>query len=79
MENRRSSLSRSRFVVWGLGVLASFTALRFFNTSKGAKSGERKKVKMLTQDGKLVEIDEDLLKTDKRKITNKELQSWVKK
>ncbi len=79
MENRRSSLSRSRFVVWGLGVLASFTALRFLNTSKSAKDGERKKVKMLTQDGKLVEINEDLLNTGKRKITNKELQSWVKK
>ncbi len=34
---------------------------------------------MLTQDGKLVEVDARLLATNKKKISDKELQGWVKK
>ncbi len=34
---------------------------------------------MLTQDGKLVEIDKKLLVSPGKKITDKELQQWVKK
>jgi len=37
------------------------------------------KVKMLTQDGILVEVDMSKVKGSKQKITNKERQSWVKK
>ena len=37
------------------------------------------KVKMLTQDGVLVEVDMSKVKGSKQKISNKELQSWVKK
>ena len=37
------------------------------------------KVKMLTQDGILVEVDMSKVKGSKQKISNKELQSWVKK
>ena len=42
--------------------------------------GEKKKtVKMLTQDGTLVEIDASLLIGGMNKITDIELQHWVKK
>jgi hypothetical protein len=34
---------------------------------------------MLTQDGRLVEIDKKLLVSPGKKITDKELQQWVKK
>jgi len=34
---------------------------------------------MLTRDGKLVEIDASLLAVNKKKISDKELQNWVKK
>jgi hypothetical protein len=36
-------------------------------------------VKMLTQDGKLVEIDASILASGNKKISDKELQNWVKK
>ena len=32
---------------------------------------------MLTQDGKLVEIDKKLLASSGKKISNKELQNWI--
>ena len=41
--------------------------------------GERATVKMLTQDGSLVEIDKKLLASSGKKISNKELQEWIKK
>ncbi len=34
---------------------------------------------MLTQDGRLVEIDKSLLASSGKKITDKELQKWVTK
>ena len=34
---------------------------------------------MLTQDGKLVEVDEDKLMVRRKKITDEELKTWVKK
>ena len=34
---------------------------------------------MLTQDGKLVEVDKQLLVNSKKKISNEELQGWIKK
>lgn len=36
-------------------------------------------VKMLTQEGVLVEVDISKLKGDKHKISNKQLQTWIKK
>jgi hypothetical protein len=38
-----------------------------------------KTIKMLTQDGQLVEVDAKLLASNSKKISNKELQNWVKK
>lgn len=34
---------------------------------------------MLTQDGRLVEIDADMLKNAGKKASNKDLQEWVKR
>jgi hypothetical protein len=36
-------------------------------------------VKMLTEDGRLVEVDGALLSASRKKITNSELQNWIKK
>lgn len=33
---------------------------------------------MLTRDGRLVEVDRGLLASSRKKITNDELQKWVK-
>lgn len=79
MERKTSGFTRNRFVIWAAGIVASFTVFRFFGPSKAANTRKTKTIKMLTRDGKLVEIDEALLNTQTRKVTDEELQSWVKK
>ena len=76
MPRKDDKTSRRTLLSW-LGILSLFTVA-------GAaivpwKSRKRKMVKMLTEDGKLVEVDAELLGTGGGKISNKELQSWVKK
>lgn len=65
--------SRKRFLLWATAILGSFTAFRMFR-----QKPKQDKVVMLTEDGKLVEIDSSLLKSGARKVTNPELQAWVK-
>ncbi|MGZ3763187.1 MAG: hypothetical protein ACXVB0_06325 [Mucilaginibacter sp.] len=79
--------SRRKFV-WGVGILSVFAAIAAatglpFRNKKHSNFGklDNKKgtVKMLTQDGRLVEIDQSLLAAGKKKVTNSELQHWIKK
>ena len=72
-ENKKQS--RRKFLTWSVATAAVFTAVKYILPSK--KKTET--VKMLTQDGKLVEIDIAALPSAKKKITNKELQNWIKK
>jgi len=67
--------SRKKFLLWGAAALSSVTALRFFGGTKKKKS---ETVKMLAQDGTLVEIDKEHLVSIQKKITDSELQHWVK-
>jgi hypothetical protein len=76
MKAAEKKTSRKRFLLWGSTLLASVTALKFLKASKPEKS---ETVKMLTQDGTLVEIDKALLTSSAKKITNEELQHWIKK
>lgn len=70
----KQNSSRRKFVEWGLGTLAAFSAIGLFFSQKKKK----KTVKMLTQDGHLVEVDEALVKSTGRKVNNKEIHTWVK-
>lgn len=71
--------NRKKFLLWGAGILSSLTVLKFFSGSKKKKDQpDNATVKMLTQDGKLVEIDKKLLASSGNKISNEELQNWVK-
>ena len=76
MHIEESKVSRRKMVSW-LGVLSLFTmagaAFRPWK-NKPAKST----VKMLTQDGRLVEVDATLLAASRKKVSDKELQNWVK-
>jgi len=67
--------SRKKFALWGLGILVSLTGLKFFRPAKKKKET----VKMLAQDGSLVEIEKDRLPKTKRKVSDQELKSWIKK
>lgn len=76
MQMSQKPPSRKKFLLWSAVVLSSATVLKFITGTKESKSDT---VKMLTQDGKLVEIDKELLVLSRKKISNKELQQWIKK
>ena len=77
MQVEQSKVTRRKLVGW-LGVVSLVTmvggAFRPWKSKKKTNT-----VKMLAQDGTLVEIDASLLAASTKKISDKELQNWVKK
>jgi hypothetical protein len=78
MQQPTNPPSRKKFIWWGAAVFTSLATLRFFTRTK-EKDRKNNTVKMLTQDGQLVEVDKNLLGPARKKISNAELQQWVKK
>ncbi len=77
MEQNQKTPSRKKFLLWGAAVLSSVTLLKFIPTNKEKK---RETVKMLGQDGKLVEVDAEKLFFSKgNKINDEQLKNWVSK
>ena len=77
MEQPKKTSTRKQFLLWGATVLSSLTLLKFTPGNKRKKAGT---VKMLTQDGKLVEVDIEKLSGSKgSKITDDQLKNWVSK
>ena len=76
MNTDNSLQTRKKFIGLGITAAALLTAFRFFIPGKKKKS---ETVTMLTQDGKLVVVDVEALPAKKKKISNKELQNWIKK
>jgi hypothetical protein len=76
MEQTSKAPSRKKIIIWGAAIFSSVTFLRFIG---GSNKKKNETVKMLTQDGRLVEIDKKLLASSGNKISNKELQQWIKK
>ena len=79
--------SRRKFV-WGLGAFTLFAAVgaaaRFpFSTVKnvfaGKQESKKKTITMLTEDGRLVQVDETLITSCRRKVNKNELLNWIKK
>jgi hypothetical protein len=68
--------SRKKFLAWTAASLSSLTLLQFFKVSKKKKA---ETVKMLTREGKLVEVNVEAIPAKKKKVTNRELQNWIKK
>lgn len=75
MTNENKNQGRRKFIAWGVASAALLTVVKFILPAK--KTPET--VKMLTQDGKLVEVAIASLPPQKKKITNGELQNWIKK
>jgi hypothetical protein len=77
--------SRRKFIFWGVAsaaVAAALSGLSFAskkNTIACKPESKKKMVKMLTAEGKLVEVDASLITAKGKKISNKELQDWVSK
>lgn len=80
MEQKQPMSSRKKFLLWGATAFSSFTFLRFFSGSKDIKIEVAKSetVKMLTEDGRLVEVAISKLPTAKAKITDEDVHDWIK-
>lgn len=82
-------LSSRRKFMWSAGILSACSAVAagfgssFFNKKKNATptvdGPETKTIKMLTQDGKLVEVSASLITANAKKVTDAELKDWIKK
>jgi hypothetical protein len=81
MEQSTQKSTRKKFLYWGAALLSAVTFSKYFTPTKRPVAigcGETQTVKMLTQDGRLVEIDKKLLPASRKKVSNEELQKWVK-
>lgn len=81
------SFARRKFV-FAAGMMSLFAALsaviRIPVTSRGNKIQSKSGIKntiitMLTQDGRLVQVDNTLITAVGKKATNHEVQTWLKK
>jgi hypothetical protein len=75
MEESSKPSSRKKFLLLTGAAFLSASVLRMFTRKKKEKEPT---VKLLTQDGKLVEIDRSRLPTAGKKISDKELQQWIR-
>lgn len=66
--------NRRKFLFAGLSLAALAGAFRFIK-----KTDDKKTIKFLTQDGKLVEIDADKVPTTKQAASKQDIKNWVKK
>jgi len=83
MQKTPDSPNRRKFV-YGISILAAFAGLRSLILPKKdiiscGPDPIRKTHRMLTQDGTLVEVDDALLSATRKKITDEELQNWIRK
>ena len=67
---------RRKVVYWITGALS---ALMFWKLLPGGTKKKEEPVKMLTEDGQLVEVDMKHLTGQRRKLETKEIQGWVKR
>jgi maltodextrin utilization protein YvdJ len=81
-----STMKTRRKLLAGIGLLSLLSIFKFglLGKSKNVIScapppDEKKTMKVLTQDGQLVEVDISKIATRASKVSNKELQEWVKK
>jgi hypothetical protein len=62
------------------GIVLSFSFFRKVSSKSDSIKNDNDTVKMLSEDGQLIEIDKKVLeKMNKRLISKEELQSWVKR
>jgi hypothetical protein len=76
MQAPQKSPTRKKFLQWGAAIIASAAMLKLV---PGKKKEKPDTITMLTEDGKLVEIDRKAIAgTKRRNITGPELKDWVK-
>ncbi|MFN8238772.1 MAG: hypothetical protein U0T77_11435 [Chitinophagales bacterium] len=81
-DNATNARQRREVILGGLALFATaFVVFNPFKTNSGksASKSASEKYKMLSEDGKLVEIDASVIEMcRKRKVSKEELQDWVK-
>lgn len=77
MGTEEKRITRKKAIGW-MGLVSLFTTVGGAIT-RHKKSASPKSVKMLTEDGQLVEIDAALIAVNRRKVSDEELQNWVKR
>ena len=82
METNQKSSTRRKFLWGGLGVLSTFSVLKFIVPKKQKVvipcGPTATTTKMLTEDGKLVEVDISKIKKTGVKVSDKDVINWVK-
>ena len=80
MDQELKSPSRKKILLWGATLLSSLAFFKFTSFNEKKKDEPvNETVKMLTQDGRLVEIDKKLLASSGNKVSNEDLQKWINK
>lgn len=74
MEQKPNTSTRRKFFRWGLGIVTSVTALKLIIPGKKKKNT----VKMLSEDGKLVEVDLRHINKTGNTLSEKEIHTWIK-
>lgn len=71
----KNKQSKRKFILSAMAVAAFALFWSMFRT----KSVHTKKIKLLTADGKLVEVEKNKIKTNsKGRVSNKEILNWMK-
>ena len=78
MEQEKKNISRKNFFAWTAGIFSLVMVPSFVKFS-GRKTRPAKKVKMLTEDGRLVEIDAVHIPSKKRKVKIADIHNWIKR
>lgn len=77
MSAGNKNVSRKKFLLWGIGISSVLSVPALFRLRSSKK--EEKTTKMLTKDGRLVEVRvSDIPTKKKKKVDDKEILTWLK-
>ena len=71
------TVSRKKFIALTAVIFSGVAALKFLVRPRSQKS--KTTAKMLTQDGKLVEVDVSRLSPKRKRIKDEDVPDWVKR
>jgi hypothetical protein len=74
MEKNHKDPTRKKFLFWSMVSIAS---LGLFKLLKSTKQEKPRTIKMLSEYGKLVEVEIDKIKSTGNKISDTEVHDWI--
>jgi hypothetical protein len=77
IQNGNKPVSRKKFVAWTAAIFSGLAALQLF--VHPSRSKKISTVKMLTQEGKLVEVEVSRLSSKRKKIKDEDVHSWIQR